>query len=165
VRELTTPEIVDLYDARARLEAYVAELAAQRREPADLEALRAAADRFRAVAGALESDDVVGLRALADANAEFHGALLDACRHRDLRGLVGRTVDAPLVFRALACFDASELERSALFHHLILDAVERGEPMRASRLMAEHVLQGRDALVEHLDHADLRDVLEAEAAR
>ena len=40
-----------------------------------------------------------------------------------------------------------------MFHRLIRDAVAAGEPDRAGRLMTEHILMGRDALVLHLSDA------------
>ena len=76
-------------------------------------------------------------------------------RHARPGQLVGRTVDVPLVFQALRRFDVDELGRSALFHHLVRDAVAGGEPARASRLMTEHVLQGRDSLIERLGDTDV----------
>lgn len=153
VRPLDEDEIADLYEARARLEAYGAELAAARAEPADRVAIQAAADDFAATVPAGSAPDVAGVRALDAANARFHGALLDAGRHRRLRQLVAGTVDAPLVFQALARFGRPELERSALFHQLIADAVAAGAAPRAGRLMTEHVLQGRDALLQQLSDA------------
>jgi DNA-binding GntR family transcriptional regulator len=54
------------------------------------------------------------------------------------------------VFQAFRLFGPAELARSSMFHHLIRDAVARHEPDRAGRLMAEHVLQGRDAVLDRL---------------
>lgn len=157
VRELSPHEIGDLYDVRARLEAYAAELAATRADATDLAVLDVAADEFDAAVATVRDQgrDLDLVRRLDAANAAFHGALLAAARHGRLGQLVGRTVDVPLVFQALRRFDVDELARSALFHHLIRDAVADGEPARASRLMTEHVLQGRDALIERLRDTDV----------
>jgi DNA-binding GntR family transcriptional regulator len=157
VRELTATEIADLYDLRARLEAYAAELAATRADADHLVRLDAAAAEFDAAVAAVRRDgsELAHVRRLDAANADFHRALLDAAGHSPLAQLVGRTVDLPLVFQALRHFDADELARSNLFHHLIREAVAAGEPTRAGRLMTEHVLQGRDALIEHLRHTDV----------
>jgi DNA-binding GntR family transcriptional regulator len=142
----TAAEVADLYDVRSRLEAYAAELAAQRRTDEDLAAIDAAVEAFDAAVTGAGKPTLARVRRLDAANAAFHGALLDAAHHTRLRQLVGRTVDVPLVFQALRRFGPSELARSSLFHHLIRDAVAAGDPVRASRLMIEHVLQGRDAL-------------------
>ncbi|MBX3313255.1 MAG: GntR family transcriptional regulator [Actinobacteria bacterium] len=152
VRPLTEDEIADLYEVRARLEAYAAELASVRAEPAERLALRAAADAFDGAAGAVigRPDDIALVRRLDEANGAFHGAVLSMSRNRRVQTLVAAAVDAPLVFQALQRFDADELRRSCLFHHLITDAIAEGEAGRAGRLMTEHVLQGRDALLAHL---------------
>lgn len=154
VRPLSEAEIADLYEVRARLEGYAAELAAQRAEAPDHAALREACRAFADAADAVDaSSGVEAVRALDDANADFHGALHRASRHARIRQLVAGAVDAPLVFQALQRFEPDELARSALFHRLIADAVEAGEGGRAGRLMTEHVLQGRDALLQRLTDA------------
>jgi DNA-binding GntR family transcriptional regulator len=152
VRPLSEGEIADLYEVRARLEAYAAELAAERATPADLVGLRAAAEGFAAAVTAGVAD-VDAVRALDEANARFHASLHAASRHARIRQLVAGAVDAPLVFQALQRFAADELARSALFHRLIVEAVEAGEGARAARLMTEHVLQGRDVLLQQLSEA------------
>ena len=58
--------------------------------------------------------------------------------------------DAGLLFeettRTLLCSD--------LFHHLIVDAIGRRDSGRAGRLMAEHIAQGRDAVLDAMAAAD-----------
>lgn len=154
VRPLSEAEIADLYEVRARLEGYAAELAAQRAGAADHEALREACGAFADAVDAVGAGrGIEAVRALDDTNARFHGALHRASRHARIRQLVAGAVDAPLVFRALQRFEPDELARSALFHRLIADAVVAGEGGRAGRLMTEHVLQGRDALLQRLSDA------------
>lgn len=148
VRPLDRAAIADLYDVRARLEGYGAELAATRATDDDIGALRAAADRFDRAGSTWERED---------ANRRFHQRLLLASRHERLPALVAGAVDAPLVFQALQRFSPAEMERSALFHHLIADAVARRDGHRASRLMTEHILQGRDALLEAMADHDEAD--------
>jgi len=87
------------------------------------------------------------VRRLSDANRALHDAILDAAHHSRLSTLVARTVDLPLVFRAFRRFGDTERERSDMFHHWIVDAVVAGNGTRASRLMAEHVALGCDAVV------------------
>lgn len=121
--------------------------------------LRGAADDFEAAVHSVAATGQAALadvRALDSTNGRSHGSLLAASRHGRIRHLVAGAVDAPLVFQALQRFERPELERPALFHQLIADAVAAGEAARAGRLMTEHVLQGRDALLQPLsDVADL----------
>jgi DNA-binding GntR family transcriptional regulator len=165
VRTFSNAEIRDLYDLRSRLEAYGAELAATRRTEDDLERLDAAVERFR-LAVVQDGHDVEGLRHLHSANEMFHTAILAAARHQRLGVLLARAVDVPLVFQAFRQFRRAEVERSYLFHSLIRDAVAVGDPGRAGRLMAEHVLQGRDVLLAEVeaevgDDVEPRDEVEA----
>jgi DNA-binding GntR family transcriptional regulator len=154
VRPLTEGDVADLYELRARLEAYAAELAAERADPDDVAELRAAVEEFAAaVPSSGRRRSSVQVRRLDVANTRFHDALHRMSRHGRIRQLVAGAIDAPLVFQALARFAPAELERSALFHELIADAVGRGEGARAGRLMTEHVLQGRDALLQQLSEA------------
>ena len=165
VRALSEEEISDLYDVRARLEAYAAELAAERADVSDHAALGDAASSFDlAVREATGGTHLAAVRRLDEANGAFHARLLTSSRHTRIRQLVGRAVDVPLVFQALRRFDGDDLARSSLFHHLILDAVVAHEPVRAGRLMAEHVLQARDTLLGHLaDAGGVVHLFEAEA--
>ncbi len=151
VRMLTEDGIADLYEARARLESFMAELAARRASPADIEAIRSTAEGFdAALDGVVDRSDemnVEDLRAILRANDRFHAALLDAGHADQVHRLLAGAVDMPLVFRAFSSYSADDFRRSSVFHHLIADAVAAGAPERAGRLMTEHVLQGRDALL------------------
>ncbi len=150
VRTTTPAEVADLYELRARLESYAAELAALRSTEEDRRNLQAAADAFAAAVGdrpGRVSRTAEERWALHEANGRFHRAIVTAARHERLLQMLDRTVDVPLVYQALERFDADELERSALFHGMIARAVTDGEGARAGRLMAEHILLGRDRLL------------------
>lgn len=151
VRTMTGAEVVDLYQARARLEGFMSELAAQRAEQADIAAIQEAADYFEAVVGQVDANSVEGLRQILRANDRFHGALVRAGRADRVFQILATAVDMPLVYAAFDLYSPSDLARSVMFHHLIADAVRAGQPDRAGRLMTEHILQGRDA---HLCRGD-----------
>ena len=74
--------------------------------------------------------------------------IITAARHRRLATMLARTVDIPLVFQAFRTFGAAEIERSDTFHHLIVEAMSRRDATRAAALMAEHIAQGRDAVLD-----------------
>ena len=162
VRALDVEGIADLYEVRSRLEAYAAELAAVRADDAAIAGLLHAAERFADVARAIRTDEsgraddrghrrVEAVRRLEDANSDFHLRIVEASQHERILALIVGCVDTPLVFQALRRFRDDEVERSALFHRLIAEAIAGREPERAGRLMAEHILQGRDSLLAHLD--------------
>jgi DNA-binding GntR family transcriptional regulator len=151
VRPVTAQEVEDLYALRTRLESLAAECAALRRTTADLaeldEAVLAFEQAIPAAVTAGETSDLGGTRELTRANGRFHDGVLRAARSDRLTRVLAGSVDVPLVFQSLRRFDRPQLERSALFHALIRDAIVAQEPDRAGRLMTEHVLQGRDALL------------------
>lgn len=156
VRPLSEPEISDLYEVRARLEAYAAELAAERATAAQVLMIQGAARAFTSCVAAASVEDrgLSTVRAFDEANARFHDALHEASHHGRIQHLIAGAVDAPLVFQAFRRFEPAELERSALFHEMIAEAVAAGSGDRAGRLMTEHVLQGRDVLLQQLASAE-----------
>ena len=148
VRPLSPTEVVDLYGLRIRLESYAAELAAARITDQELGALADAADEFGAVRNQVDIATIEGVRRLNEANRRFHDRILAAARHDRLATMLARTVDIPLVFQAFRSFGPAEIERSDTFHHLIVDAIARRDGSRAAALMAEHIAQGRDAVLD-----------------
>jgi DNA-binding GntR family transcriptional regulator len=150
VRPLSRTEVEDLYGLRIRLECYAVELATERCTEVELGALAEAADAFGTVARSVDVGSVEGVRRLHDVNRGVHDGILEAARHRQLAALLSRTVDIPLVFQAFRSFGAVEIERSDTFHHLIVEAMCRRDGARAAGLMAEHIAQGRDAVLDAL---------------
>jgi DNA-binding GntR family transcriptional regulator len=154
VRPMSPAEVIDLYGLRIRLEAYAAELAAERATRDDLDELADAVAEFGAVRREMGDANLDDLRRLNAANRRVHDLIVAAARHDRLAAMLRRTVDIPLVFRAFRTFGAAERERSDLFHRMILDAIRRHEAVRAGQLMAEHIHQGLDAVLDGLtaDH-------------
>lgn len=147
VRNLTAADINDVYELRARLEAMAGELAAERATDVERAALEEAAARFAEAAARAQGGDVRKVRAVFVANQAFHRTVLDAAHSERLQQALATTADDTLVFQAFRHYQASNLERSVLFHSLITEAVTLGESARAGRLVYEHVLQGRDRLL------------------
>ena len=154
VRPLSATEVVDLYGLRIRLESYAVEVATARASEAQLGELMEAADAFGSVRKAVDVDSAERVRRLHAANRRFHDGIVVAARHRRLDTLLARAVDLPLVFQAFQTFGTSETERSDTFHHLIVEAMCRRDAVRAGALMAEHISQGRDAVLDAMAVAD-----------
>lgn len=148
VRPVTLEDIEDLYELRAELESYAARRAATRISDAGLAEIATAIDDFDVAMPGAADGELDGLRELNAANRRIHGAIVEGAAHGRLSHLLHRTVDVPLVFQAFRRFDRAGLERSNLFHRLLLDALRSRDAARASGLMAEHIFQGRDVLLE-----------------
>ena len=113
-----------------------------------------AVDAFTNVRCSVDVESIEGVRLLHEANRRLHDGILSAARHHRLAAMLARTVDIPLVFQAFQTFGPAEIERSDTFHHLIVDAMCRRDAARAASLMAEHIAQGRDAVLDALACAD-----------
>jgi DNA-binding GntR family transcriptional regulator len=148
VRPLSSTEVVDLYGLRIRLESYAVEVATERATEPERGELVAAAAAFADVRRSEDVDAIEGVRLLHEANRRFHDGVLAAARHHRLAAMMARTVDIPLVFQAFRSFGPAEIERSDTFHHLIVEAMCRRDAARAGALMAEHISQGRDAVLD-----------------
>lgn len=154
VRSISLQDISDLYGLRARLEAYAAELASTRIDEDGIAALDQGIEAFASALAGDFDDPVERVRALDVANHQIHSQILESAQHPRLAQLLERTVDIPLVFQAFRQFDQDQTQRSHTFHQLIRDSIVSGDARRASSLMYEHVLQGRDVLVGHLESTD-----------
>ena len=148
VRGLTVDEIGDLYELRARLEAMAAELAATRASSDERSAITAAETEFAAAVSDARAGEVIAVRRVFAANERFHRAVLVGAHHDRLAQALVRTVDDTLVFQAFRHYQPAAMARSVLFHQMIAEAVRLREAERAGRLVHEHVLQGRDQLLE-----------------
>ena len=151
VRSLAPTDVADVYELRALLETRAAELAAERASGDEQDRIDAAEDVFASAVGAADLDDQASLRTVFVANGAFHRAVLDAAHSERLAGALAGVADDGLVFQAFRHYGRTDMERSALFHRLVAEAVRRGEAGRAGRLMYEHVLQGRDRLLALVD--------------
>ena len=85
-----------------------------------------------------------------EANRGFHDVIRTAARHDRLATMLARTVDIPVVFQGFSNFGPAEVARSDTFHHLIAEAMCRRDAARAAGLMAEHIAQGRDSVLDAL---------------
>lgn len=159
VRGLTVDEIGDLYELRARLEAMAAERAATRATSDELAAITAAETEFAAAVSDARAGEVAAVRRVFAANARFHHAVLVAAHHDRLAQVLARTVDDTLVFQAFRHYQPAAMARSVLFHQMIAEAIRLREADRAARLVQEHVLQGRDQLLEVVGEGGSIDLL------
>jgi DNA-binding GntR family transcriptional regulator len=159
VRPIALSDVEDLYELRARLESYAAHRAARFRTEDQLAVMDGAIEAFAAAIERVVGGDLEGLSEIHACNTLFHQAISEAARHERLAVLLRGAIDVPLVFQAFRHFDAAQMRRSSLFHRLIRDAIAAGDPVRAERLMAEHVDQGRDVLLAELAGGNSIDVL------
>lgn len=122
--------LIEFLEARRLIEVFAVRQAAQRRTEADIDALRATL---------VPEDSTLSADAQYRHNKEFHAVLVEACGNTLLR------IAAQPIFSVLQ----THLGRSGLTHEfprrvcsehgVILEAIERGNPDEAERLMVEHL--------------------------
>lgn len=148
VRPLSEQDIYDIYDLRVRLESLAGEQAAHDPQPEQLALLEAANEDFAALLPTFNGNDLDSVRGIEAVNRRFHQGFIAMADSWRLTQLLARTVDAVLVFQNFQSYEPEELKRSLLFHQLIAQAIARRSPQRAGRLISEHILLGRDILIE-----------------
>ena len=127
VRSLTVTDIFDVYELRARLEAMAGEFAADRVTAEERDRLAMAEVAFAESVAAASTTDVVAVRAVFEANGVFHRAVLESAHSERLAGALASGADDGLVFQAFRHYQATNMERSVLFHRMIADAVRHGD--------------------------------------
>lgn len=125
------PELPSLGEVRNSLEALAAELAALRRDDADLaamvEAIRLMDTAIRAGAPGVEGDRA------------FHGAIVAAAGNPVLRELLESLSEGAAQIAAASLARAGQPPRSLAAHRLILDAIIVRDAELARQLMREHL--------------------------
>ena len=129
---------MDLVEARRKIEAIIAGLAAERRGPQDIDDLRRLLERM-----ADRNGDRAGF---VDADVAFHLRLAETARNTALREILS-SIQALLrawIGRVIAAAESTEV--SYREHVPIVDAVERGDPAAAAATMEAHMTSASERL-------------------
>jgi GntR family transcriptional repressor for pyruvate dehydrogenase complex len=129
----------ELLDVRSGLEIYVARLAADRAEAADLERLKRALEQMRS--------DVDDLRAFARADREFHDALGAAARNALLLDQLHVVRALLQVYADRAVHSADDARTAVAEHEAVFAALRDREADAAASAMAVHMATASARLV------------------
>ncbi len=144
-------ELEDAFELRAMLEALAARQAAERATREEREQIettfRAAHD---SVADSMQREDF-DPQLLGDANSVFHRSVMSASHNRLLEAAAESVLALPLVFNAPIYDTPEDRQRFDHFHRWIMEAILAREAARAERLMLEHILHARDAVMRSMD--------------
>jgi DNA-binding GntR family transcriptional regulator len=133
VTALAKRDFLEAYQVREVLEALAARLAVPVIGPHELEAMGEAIEAMESAASGQD------LMAFFDANAAFHGALIDASGNRKLIEIHRRLISQMGPYRRPSALLRGNLERSIAEHREILAAARSGDADRTSTLVMEHV--------------------------
>ena len=125
------PGLPALGEVRNTLEALAAELAALRREDADLAAM---IEAIRAMEGAVGAGEPS-----VEGDRRFHAAILAAARNPVLSDLLASLAEGSAQIADASLAREGQPARSLAAHRLILDAIILRDPEQARRLMREHL--------------------------
>lgn len=155
VCNFSVDEVWHIYDLRAVLEGHAARRAAGRIQDRELDNMREAIEAFEQYEFNDQAQEQQ-VRWLVKCNQEFHGSVVAASGNPKLELLLQRTVEVPLLFKAVAWYTPYERSIANYQHQQILWALEAADGERAEILMREHVYEGRDRVIRALEEKRVR---------
>ena len=139
-------ELAEIYALRAMIESHAAARAASRLTPEAIDRLKALADEMEAaVADEREAGDFS--TRFSPANAEFHRIIMEAADSPRLATMGGLVIEPPLVFRTLARYSRSEVNRSMQHHRELIEAFETRDADWARSVMRSHIHAAAHAVI------------------
>ncbi len=142
VRRLTKTDIEEIYSMRSLLETYALERVMRSPETADMQRLR---DIVHEMISAGDAGDIIAVNAL---DRDFHDTLIEMSGHRVLHSMWLMVAMKVRQVMALVNRRNTDLTLIARKHLPLLDAVERGNFMRARALLKEHIATAGDLIAE-----------------
>lgn len=143
-------EIDEIYQLRAVLESFAARRAAMRSEHVPIAALAdLAAEMTRIGAG-----DDPDLHLLGELNLRFHNLVFEASGSPRLVAALTGVTHVPLMHRIFFLYTRTEMEKTLQEHHLLVDALNAGDPDWAAGVQHAHILAARSVLLNRLAGQD-----------
>jgi len=151
VREISTKDIVEAYGLRLFLEVVIAEEAARHITPDQVAGL------VRTIAEMKKHDDLKDVSIQRRLSREFHSAIADATKNDlliKLYGVVSNAFPDWLLYEAL--FRYPEILQDSMTsmhteHTVIVDALKKGDGLKAAQKSVEHVMESGQWLVDYLN--------------
>src|SRR5574343_578030 len=142
VTEISRQDLDDIFPLMAMLEGRCAAEAVNRASPADVATLKE-------IHGRLESAARDGrIDAFFEANQEFHRKIQELSGNRWLLSVIQDLRKVLKLSRLHSLSLEGRLQQSLDEHRLIMAALEAGNAVSAEKLMHDHLLSGREALVK-----------------
>jgi DNA-binding GntR family transcriptional regulator len=144
VREVSIPEMIEIYDMRALVFGYACERATEFMTAARLKALQSLITQ-------MENAARLGKGALYyEINLRFHRTVLEFSNNKRAAETYANCVKELHLFRRPAFNYAAKMARSNQEHRAILEAMASGKGAEARKRGEAHVLSGRQRLLETL---------------
>jgi DNA-binding GntR family transcriptional regulator len=148
VRTYSSDEVRDIYELRAHLESYAARIACEPITDAELAALERVQEDLEIDRSDLPEGEAI--RSLAQTNQRFHAVVVRSARNAPLERCFTQVVQLPLLYKAYLWYDDGEKRASSQDHRELLAMLRAGDGDAAEPHWRQHLLRGRDVLLEHL---------------
>jgi len=144
---ITQEDLMDIMDIRQRVEGLAAYHAAQRITPEGIEKLRAITQLQEFY---FQKQDAENLRKMDD---QFHDTIYELTGSTVLYDTLLPLHKKTQRFRKISIQDANRVPNSVREHHAIFEAIAAGNAALAEDLMAEHITNAKNSMIERLkDH-------------
>ncbi len=144
VRQVSVAEMLEIYEMRALIFGFAAERATDYLTPARRKAMGALLAQMETAAQAGKGS------AYYELNLRFHATLLEFSNNRRAAEAYDECVKELHLFRRPQFNYAAKMSRSNIEHRAIFEAMAAGRGAEARRKAEQHVLQGRQRLLESL---------------
>jgi DNA-binding GntR family transcriptional regulator len=144
VRAIDEQLIINIFDVREALEAFLTAKFADSASPhriAALEELQAQHD------AAVESEDFLAAFVL---NGQFHLLINSAARNPEALSVIDRNLSLTRAFRLECGFTPKRMRTIQREHRMLIAAIRAGDATAAGKIAAMHVRSSRDDLLEQL---------------
>jgi len=151
VRETSTKDIVEAYGLRLHLEVIIAEEAARHITPDQVAGLA------RTIADMKKHDNLKDVAIQRRLSREFHSAIADATKNDlliKLYGIVSNAFPDWLLYEALFRYPEilqDSMDSMHTEHTAIVDALKKGNDLKAALKSVEHVMESGQWLVDYLN--------------
>ncbi len=143
IRELSTDDVRESYQARGAVEGHAARIIATMRDPSIIDEIRAVIEREENIEGAEAVD-------YFNANRAIHRTIVEQTRNRYLLEMFDIIWNRGISYRMFAAIERLDLSKSLGGHMALCDAMERGSPEEALAAMLEHIEDGLELQFEAL---------------
>jgi DNA-binding GntR family transcriptional regulator len=144
VRPIDEQLLINIFDVREALEAFLTGRFASTASPHQIATLRAMQVEHDA---ATDRGDGV---AVAPVNSRFHHFINGCARNPEATEVINRGLRLTRALRMECGFSPLRMEAARAEHHALIEVIARGDEAQAARLAALHVRSSRDDLVERL---------------
>jgi DNA-binding GntR family transcriptional regulator len=163
VRQFTKEDIRQIYDIRTLLEGYAASQAAIHRSDKDLKKMSDENLLYEKAINRYVASNSKNIDEIVNVNQQFHHAIVVASKNEQINYHISKVVVLPLVFRSFYWYNNTQIKRSYEVHQVILEAIKDRDTERARIALQEHIYEGRDHVLKHLENTNIRDLIKEDA--